>query len=163
LHEQLSRNEKDLPFTLTYLYDAGAVARLASFSGISAGHPLAPWQIDLGSDSPWPAHRVSAQPVTQLISLNDQKKLYALPAGGWDRPPEQAVIVPIKQQGQPAGFFAVGINPYRQYDTAYSGFIDLLAGQIAAGIGSARAYEEERRRAQALAEINRAKTTFFSN
>ena len=39
----------------------------------------------------------------------------------------------------------------------------MLAGQIAAGIGNARAYEGERRRAEALAEIDRAKTTFFSN
>ena len=43
------------------------------------------------------------------------------------------------------------------------GFVDLLAGQIAAALGNARAYEAERRRAEALAEIDRAKTTFFSN
>jgi len=73
--------------------------------------------------------------------------------------------VPIRQQGQeqPAGFFVVGTNPYRRYDSAYSGFVDLLAGQIAAGLGNARAYEAERRRAEALAEIDLAKTTFFSN
>jgi len=39
----------------------------------------------------------------------------------------------------------------------------LLAGQIAAGLADVRAYEEEKKRAEALAEINRAKTTFFSN
>ena len=74
-------------------------------------------------------------------------------------------MFPSSEQGQeqPAGFFVVGINPYRHYDTAHSGFIDLLAGQIAAGIGNARAYQGERRRAEALAEIDRAKTTFFSN
>ena len=38
-----------------------------------------------------------------------------------------------------------------------------MAGQIAAAIANAQAYEEERRRAEALAEIDRAKTTFFSN
>ena len=42
-------------------------------------------------------------------------------------------------------------------------FIDLLAGQISAALGNARAYEGERRRAEALAELDRAKTTFFSN
>ena len=46
---------------------------------------------------------------------------------------------------------------------AYLGFINLVAGQIAAGLANAQAYEEERRRAEALAEIDRAKTTFFSN
>ena len=38
-----------------------------------------------------------------------------------------------------------------------------MAGQISAAIANAQAYEEERRRAEALAEIDRAKTTFFSN
>jgi PAS domain S-box-containing protein len=74
-------------------------------------------------------------------------------------------VVPIKQQGhdRPAGFLVVGINPYRRYDAAYAGFVDLVAGQLAAGIASARAYDEERRRAQALAELDHAKTQFFSN
>ena len=78
---------------------------------------------------------------------------------------EQAAIVPIKEQGQeaPAGFFVVGLNPYRRYDAAYSGFIDLLAVRLPPALGNARAYEAERRRAEALAEIDRAKTTFFSN
>src|SRR6202000_555775 len=55
------------------------------------------------------------------------------------------------------------LNPYRQLDANYSGFIDLVAGQIAAGIANARAYEEERKRAEALAAIDSAKTAFFSN
>ena len=55
------------------------------------------------------------------------------------------------------------MNPYRRYDEAYAGFIELVSGQIAAGIANARAYEEERRRAEALTELDRAKTAFFSN
>jgi PAS domain S-box-containing protein len=46
---------------------------------------------------------------------------------------------------------------------SYGDFLELFAGQIAAGLGAARAYEAERKRAEALAEINRAKTAFFSN
>ena len=73
--------------------------------------------------------------------------------------------MPITRQGQdvPAGVIVAALNPYRQFDAGYAGFIDLLAGQIAAGIANARAYDEERKRAEALAEIDRAKTTFFSN
>jgi signal transduction histidine kinase len=165
LHEQLSRNPKDLPFTLTYLFDQSSLARLGASSGIPESHPLAPARIERGSDSPWPAYRSFLQQSSRLIELAEQQKLSPLPMGDWNKPPQRAAIVPIKQQGQeqPAGFFVVGINPYRHYDAAYSGFVDLLAGQIAAGIGNARAYEAERRRAEALAEIDRAKTTFFSN
>src|SRR6202044_2583629 len=42
-------------------------------------------------------------------------------------------------------------------------FIELFVGQLAAGLSNASAYEETRRRADALAEIDRAKTAFFSN
>ena len=59
--------------------------------------------------------------------------------------------------------FVAGLNPFRPLDEPYRSFVDLLVGQIAAGLANVHAYEEERRRAEALAEIDRAKTTFFSN
>jgi len=49
------------------------------------------------------------------------------------------------------------------FDESYQSFLQLVAGQIAAAIGNAQAYEEERLRAEALAELDRAKTQFFSN
>ena len=164
--ERLTLNKKDLPFTLTYLFDDTGNARLASSTGIALDHPLAWVCIDQGSDFPWPAHQMRTRPASRLIEdLAEQATLAPLPAGDWNKPVEKAAVVPIKQQGQeePAGLFIVGINPYRHYDSAYSGFITLLSGQLAAGLGNARAYEAERRRAEALAEIDRAKTTFFSN
>jgi len=76
-----------------------------------------------------------------------------------------AAIVPLDHQahGAPAGFLVVGINPWRPFDLGYRGFVELLAGQIAAGLTTARAYDEERKRAESLAELDRAKTAFFSN
>ena len=53
--------------------------------------------------------------------------------------------------------------PTVRWTTINAGFIDLVASQIASGLASARAYEAERQRAEALAEIDRAKTAFFSN
>jgi signal transduction histidine kinase/CheY-like chemotaxis protein len=163
LSQQLSRNRKDLPFTLTYLFegDAGA-ARLASSSGMGGVHALAPARIEAGTDSPWPAQRIFLHPATRIV---EDLAARGAPGGDWSRPTQQAAIVPIRQQGQeqPAGFFVAGLNPYRRFDTAYSGFVDLLGGQIAAALANARAREAERRRAEALAEIDRAKTTFFSN
>ena len=38
-----------------------------------------------------------------------------------------------------------------------------VADQLGTALANARAYEQERRRAEALAEVDRAKTTFFSN
>ena len=74
-------------------------------------------------------------------------------------------MLPIAHQGQKgvAGIFVAALNPFRPVDDAYRSFVDLFVGQIAAGLANAHAYEAERRRAQALAEIDRAKTAFFSN
>ena len=164
--EELSRNLKDLPFTLTYFFNDEGDARLAACSGIDRGHPLAPDRIEGEGLSPWPAREMFRRPTARLIEdLVEQNQVAALPSGDWDTPPKQAAVVPIREQGQerPAGFMVAGISPYRHYSAAYSGFVDLLAGQMAAALGNARAYEAERRRAEALAEIDRAKTTFFSN
>ena len=129
-------------------------------------HPLAPERIQPGSNFPWPAHELLNHPDHGLIrDLTEQRRVAPLPAGDWNKPVEQAAVVPLKRQGQeqPAGFFVAGTNPYRRYRPSYSGFVELLAGQISSALGNAQAYEAERRRAEALAELDRAKTTFFSN
>jgi PAS domain S-box-containing protein len=165
LRDQFSRNKKDLPFTLTYLFGPRGQVRLASSTGISPDHPLAAEQIGQDSAHPWPVQEILLRPAPRIVELFERCKGIAAPMGEWNKPVEQAVVVSIRQQGQeqPAGFLVVGINPYRRYDAAYSDFVDLLAGQIAAGLANARAYEAERQRAESLAEIDRAKTTFFSN
>jgi len=75
------------------------------------------------------------------------------------------VLFPTLANGETsrAAILIVGLNPFRLLDEGYRGFLELAAGQIAATIADAQAYEEERRRAQALEEINRQKTAFFSN
>jgi signal transduction histidine kinase len=165
LREVLGRNRKDLPFTLTWLFNTDGSARLASSSGISGGHPLTEF-IGPGADSPWPAHKMFSHPAPMFVDkLAGVQRAGVLALSEWNKTADQAAIFPIGQQiqEQPAGMFIAGTNPYRRYDSAYSGFIDLLVGQIAAALGNARAYDAERKRAEALAEIDRAKTTFFSN
>ncbi len=104
-----------------------------------------------------------AAPPLNLSDLKD--RFSALPLGAWDKSPREAIIVPIAQQGRqsPAGFLIAGINPFRRMDDAYLGFINLVAGQISSGLANAQAYEEAQRRAEVLAELDRAKTAFFSN
>jgi signal transduction histidine kinase len=93
------------------------------------------------------------------------QRFASAPSGVWDDSPTRAILLPIMSQTQetPAGVIVVALNPYRPLDVSYAGFLNLVAGQIAASISNARAYEEEKKRAEALAEIDRAKTAFFSN
>ena len=85
-----------------------------------------------------------------------------IPRGPWPQPPARAAVLPIGEGGR-AGAMIVGLNPFRLFDEGYQSFLQLVAGQIAAAMSNAQAYEEERLRAEALAELDRAKTLFFSN
>ena len=166
LSRSLSENEQDLPFTLTYLLSQnGQQARLACRTGITADHPAAPEVIELTEEN-------QTWPMSELLSGKDSvivedlpERFASLPTGAWNSPPNRALLLPMTSQAQStsAGIIVIGLNPYRPLDVSYAGFLNLIAGQIAASIANARAYEEEKKRAEALAEIDRAKTLFFSN
>ncbi|MGD0735610.1 MAG: ATP-binding protein [Terracidiphilus sp.] len=159
-------HQKDMPCTLTYLLDEDGVSlRLVACTGIDAEHPVALPVIDTTeTHRAWPIQQILETSRSATIG-NLHEHFPDLPPGCWDRPPATARLVPIARQGQgkPIGIFITALNPYRQFDSFYEGFLDLISGQIAASITNANAYDQERRRAEELAELDRAKTTFFSN
>jgi K+-sensing histidine kinase KdpD len=55
------------------------------------------------------------------------------------------------------------VSPSLRLDRSYQDFLELVAGQLATLLGTAQAHEEERRRAEASAEIDRLKSEFFNN
>jgi PAS domain S-box-containing protein len=173
--ETLAANPHDIPFALLYLLD-GANAQLAGVSGIAANTAASPREVALtpGGDAPdgWPFADVLADGHSRVVDDLSQRfgrTGTMLPGGPWPESPTQAVLLPLTRAGQEqpasslAGFLIVGVSPRRALDDNYQGFCALIAGQVATAVGNARAYEEERKRAEALAEIDRAKTTFFSN
>ena len=162
----LATNSYDLPFAMIYLVDAERErVQLAATSGIDANHPAVPQSIPLDGDPDalWPFAEVLRRQGPVLTDLDE--RFESLPTGAWQRSPQQAVSIPISSSGTTGkrGILVAGLNPYRLFDDHYRGFIDLVARQISASIGNAQAYEEERKRAETLVELDRAKTTFFSN
>jgi PAS domain S-box-containing protein len=159
--DRLGENLRDFPFTLTYLFD-GDDARLAAASGIDPSHPVAVGLLPADGSGLWP---VAAPARGESVLVDLVGEAFAdLPTGEWADPPTQAAIVPLLQQGvAPRGFLVAALNRFRPYDAGYQGFVDLVAGHLAAEIGSARSYRAQQRRAEELAELDRAKTTFFSN
>ena len=161
----LSGNARDLPFAMIYTVDLERAAlRLDGVSGIERGCRAAPEEIALDDTSLWPIAdvlRTHEPVVVDLATRRDMK----LPSGPWDRSLTKAVVLPISSMGETGrpGVLVTGLNPCRLYDENYRSFLGLVAGQIASAIGNAQAYEAERRRAEALAEIDRVKTAFFSN
>jgi signal transduction histidine kinase/DNA-binding response OmpR family regulator len=164
----LEGDPADIPFALLYLLeDDGRRARLAATTGITGESKAAPEQIDLivaAGASAWQLQRVLDRGSSEVVS-DLSKRFGRLPGGAWPESPETALVVPIPSAGQsrPTGFLVAGLSPRRIVDADYHSFFDLIAGHISRTISNARAYEEERKRAEALAEIDRAKTVFFSN
>jgi PAS domain S-box-containing protein len=161
----LSSNPRDIPFAMIYLLDRDRDRLvLAGAAGIGADHPAAPRSIALADSTLWPfSAAIEAQKPVVVTDLGS--RFPDLPAGAWNRMPEQAVLLPIAPSGHTgqSGVLIIGLNPFRLYDDSYSRFVDLVGTQIAASIANAQAYEDERKRSDSLAELDRAKTAFFSN
>lgn len=167
--EVLSDNELDLPFALLYLlsdkaddarlvgvsgwknYDGPARSALVSTRGrtYAAGWPLA-----------------EAVRTARAVVVDDLSARFGpLPAGSWNARPARAIVVPLLRAGQstPSACLVAGISPHRAFDERYQRFFRATADQVMTVIANARSYEAETKRAEALAEIDRAKTAFFSN
>src|SRR3954452_13187606 len=99
--ENLALDPSSLPWTLVYVD-----GRLAATSGIDPSHPAAePW---------WP--------FTDERVLVEELAFPELPTGAWDRPPEQALVLPLG-----VGHLVAAINPYRPFDDGYESFLGLVA------------------------------------
>jgi PAS domain S-box-containing protein len=161
----LATNPHDVLFAMIYMADPdGKSVSLAGMCGMEAGHPAAPATIAI-ENSLWPFEEVLRTHEPRLVANFETVFGSALPTGAWRQSPSQVAVLPIAATGETGrpGALIVGLNPFRLFDDNYQGFLSLAAGQISASLGNARAYEEERKRAEALAELDRAKTTFFSN
>jgi signal transduction histidine kinase len=164
----LGNHSKDIAFALFYLLDPdGRHARLASSCGVETAAAVAPAVVELKDSTPiasWPL--AAAQRAESMLLVENLSSIFtAVPAGPWPEPPHTAVILPIRSNlaHQLSGFLVAGLSSHLLFDGLYRNFLNLAAVQIATAISNARAYEEERRRAEALADIDRAKTAFFSN
>jgi signal transduction histidine kinase len=159
----------DMPFALVYLRDAvtgGSAGRLTlrASIGIPPGAPAVPTSFDphVHGTDPWSLARAARG---ETVLVEDVQGMVECRGGPWGEPVLAAVTQPIgaARQGDPLGVLVCGISPNRALDEGYRSFLELFAGQVSITLGNALAYEAERRRADALAELDRAKTDFFSN
>ena len=162
----LANHAKDVPFALLYLLEPGGqTARLAGTAGIEPSACASLQETPVASpDAIWPLSDLLER---KQMAMTDglATRFDVAPQGPWTDPPRSAVLIPLRSNkpGELVGFIVAGVSSRLRLDDLYCSFFELMAAQISTSIANARAYEEERKRAEALAEIDRAKTMFFSN
>lgn len=158
--EVLCNNNKDFPFVALYSLEDD-VLKLTGKSGDDIPIQLIPKTIhankpffnlhclvDLGKDSA----------LLENIGLK-------LPAGGWQESSKHVLVLPITQAGnsKPLAILITGVNPHHALDEKYKGFFKLFCDQVASKVVNVRSFNEAKKRAESLQEIDKAKTVFFSN
>jgi signal transduction histidine kinase len=161
----LSDCNLDVPFAMFYAPDANAeCARLIASTGLSAFACPETLSLQESTLTSWPVADVFRSGV--VISIDGlEQRLGAPRVGPYSEPPKTALLLPILPAGadHPVAVLVLGVSPRLPLNEAYRSFYDLLAARVTAAIANARAFEEEKKRADALAAIDRAKTEFFAN
>jgi PAS domain S-box-containing protein len=162
--ETLAQDPADVPFAAALLVDSkeGCVRPVAAAGVDLASLGLAQPQTIAAAAGRWPLAAVLDSRQGKLI---EQLAQLQISAGRWPQTIERAFFTPVTAPGHDgvAALLVLGLSPRLKFDDRYRSFLEQAAVFLGQAITNARAFEEERRRAEALAEIDRAKTAFFSN
>jgi PAS domain S-box-containing protein len=162
----LAEDRSDIPFAVAYARDPGAdTPRLIAAMGLTDSSPVSivpPPLLDGG----WcgDAAPSGGSPMT-FASMPPQWQVSSGANAVGDDPPATVALL-VVQPGDhdlPAVMVAAGVTPYRVLDDEFRGHLQLLSAQVGRAIGDAQAYESSRRRAEALAQLDKAKSDFFAN
>jgi signal transduction histidine kinase/DNA-binding NarL/FixJ family response regulator len=166
--KELKGNPDDVPFALLYLVNEGGMqVVLKQTVGLGDGSELIlPGVVDFktvqGGHQMWPFAEVLSERVVRRVPVEE---IEAFPRGPAGQRVSEAVILPVVSRGddKPLGVLIAGLNPTRRDDADYQTFFELVATQVGTVIQNARVTEGEKQRAAMLEQLDRAKTTFFSN
>ncbi|WP_326824716.1 SpoIIE family protein phosphatase [Streptosporangium sp. NBC_01756] len=131
----------DVPLALVYLLGEDGELRLA------VPHDTAPARIGQ-DDLRWPAG--SRDTGTELPG-----ERFGVPG--------QVIALPLTSGTDVLGALVCGTNPLLQPHGGYQEFFEVLATSVARALSSAETHEQGRHQAQALTELDNAKTAFFAN
>ena len=162
----LSKNNKDFPCASIYEMNGDdMIAKAVAWAGEKEDYNVFPQLIDV--QNPVEGTKNICRAITRneiVVSENNGRRMNA-PKGFWNIPPKQFVHIPIRLGNNklPGAILTAGLNPFRKYDSIYQQFVQLVADQLSLDINNLYVLEEERKRSEALAEIDKAKTVFFNN
>ncbi|WDT74284.1 MAG: ATP-binding protein [Candidatus Manganitrophus sp.] len=153
-----AENPADLPYALFYSFDGENRLRLVCSYGVEPEERAR--RIDLQTDDAWTASLAPVRETGMAVEARAESLLTGdLPSSASER----LLILSLTSGNAPAGFLLAGVSRFLSLEGGYRDFLGLVAGQVSTAIAAAGALEEERKRTEALAELDRAKTAFFSN
>ncbi len=163
----MASHDRDVPFALIYLFDAhDKSARLAASIGLSDTDlaNIASVTSDGSSQASWTLSEVQRTGETQTID-DLETRFGILACGPYPEGPRTALALALKAPGseRPVGVLVAGVSSRLRLSQGYRDFHELLAATVSTAVTNGRAFEDERRKAEALAELDRTKTAFFSN
>jgi signal transduction histidine kinase/DNA-binding response OmpR family regulator len=164
--EVIGRNRKSVPFAAVYLRDLPdqGPRRTAGY-GFDETAAASCELVELAPTS-GPILEVMEHGGAELVS-GLRERYPGVFAHGPLGPltPDQAFVLPVVMLGTrtPIGVLVLGINPYWRPDDAYTAFSSMAARQLGVIVTDAVTYQSERKRQQALAELDRVRNEFFQN
>ncbi|MET8849173.1 SpoIIE family protein phosphatase [Amycolatopsis sp. NPDC004625] len=149
----LGHAEADVPYAAIHIRGDDGEPALAAVTPGGAG---------AGDEAAWPLKEVLADGIPRTVS---DGVFGELPAGSWSTPPAEAMVLPLPGDAgdAPTGVIVLAASAGRALDESYRTFLGLVAQQTTALVNGAIAYQVQQQRAEELAALDAAKTTFFAN
>ena len=165
--EVIGKTRESVPFVAVFLQDHPAQGGPRRIAGYGFDETAAA-SCELVEPAPrsGPVLEVIEHGGTALVSgLRERHRGVFAPGPLGPLAPDQAFVLPVVLLGtrKPTGVLVIGVNPYWRPDEAYTAFAAMAARQLGVMITDAVSYQNERKRQQALAELDRARTEFFEN
>lgn len=160
----MSRNRQALPFATFYLREAGELRLISSYGAARGSSAFPP---TIAEDAENMIARASRTGLREMLdhldTVADASRIEPSPMG--PAVPTSAMLIPLLLSGEaePLGVLVLGVNPYREVDDAYQKFFELVSRQLGTLLTDARAYQDQRSRAEMLAALQDTRTRFFQN
>ncbi|RYZ49857.1 MAG: response regulator, partial [Sphingobacteriales bacterium] len=151
----LGRYSKDISFALLFDVSSGRPSMVSS--------TIPAEELDRIIGRPFDLEEVLVKGHSVLIP--DLKVHFTeVPHHIWPEEPREGYILPVRTlHDNVDAIMVLGLNARRGYDEEYRVFLEGIGGTLVTVMQNIKSLEEHKMKADALAEIDRAKTTFFSN
>jgi len=157
--DALAENPKDVPFALVFLWSEGA--RDVVLSVATPNVALA--ELDTAPFAELARRAAETNAPAEISDASD--RLAGRAFGPWEAPARGLYVLPMRRSraDEPRGAVVFGLSSALPLDDRYRGFFQVVAGQMVSALDNKNALRDAEQRVEALAELDRAKTVFFSN